>query len=704
MKKFQLSAIAALGLFSLNLHAASLFNENFELGIDGQFTPVSVASDKNWFHDSYNGDTSASMNGYNGDTNSDDWLISPEIDLTQTAIETAILTFMTRGRFDGQNLKLKVSTDYQPDASPETATWTEITFSIPTETSGASGSDFMPSGDVDLTAYIGQKIHFAYHYKTTFDAGEVNGAWHIDAVNVELTGDDLAFPLSGSLNSSMGDSFRSIDNVEFTATAAQGAGTPYQFSWDFGDGSTATGASVNHQFDSGDYTVTLTITDKDATNSIVLTKDISVAQTNEYSVDTKISASDIRVATFNVSMEAENYESNNSTVVSQGSQILADELAAGDNAQIKNVAEIIQRVRPDMVLLNEFDYIADANSGIEMFISQYLNVAQADDVNSIDYPYYFIAPSNTGTPTSFDLDNNGTATGTQNDAYGFGQFEGHYAMVFISRFPIEQEDVRTFQKFLWKDMPGNLMPTDPATGENWYNEAETNEFRLSSKSHWDIPVNVNGELIHVLASHPTPPTFDGVEDRNGTRNHDEVRFWADYITPENSAYIYDDNGEFSGLTEDARFVIVGDLNASVEGDAYDGTINQLLNNEYVYADFAPSSEGGLENDELNPLSPYHTASWQMRADYVLSSEFGLMAKQGAVFWPAENDNLYNLIASRTASSDHRLVWLDVAVTDVQNNEDVEKEEDDLVIGSGAWSFYGIALLGLFSAFRRRNRL
>ncbi|WAJ69518.1 endonuclease/exonuclease/phosphatase family protein [Catenovulum adriaticum] len=701
MRKFQVSAIAALGLLNLNLNAASLFNENFEFGIDGQFTAVSVASDKDWFHDSFNGDTSASMNGYNGDTNSDDWLISPEIDLTQTAIDTAILTFTTRGRYDGQNLKLKVSTDYQPDASPEVATWTEVTFNIPTETSGGSGSDFVPSGDVDLAAYIGQKIHFAYHYKTTFDAGEVNGAWHVDAVNVELTGDDLALPLSGSLNSSLGDSFRSIDNVEFTATAAQGAGTPYQFSWDFGDGSTAMGASVNHQFDSGDYTVTLTIADKDATNSIVLTKDISVAQTNEYSVDAKISASDIRVATFNVSMEAENYESDDSTVVSQGAQILADELAAGDNAQIKNIAEIIQRVRPDMVLLNEFDYIADANSGIEMFISQYLNVAQAEDVNSIDYPYYFVAPSNTGTPTNFDLDNNGTATGTQNDAYGFGQFEGHYAMVFISRFPIEQEDVRTFQKFLWKDMPGNLMPTDPATGENWYNEAETNEFRLSSKSHWDIPVNVDGELIHILASHPTPPTFDGAEDRNGTRNHDEVRFWADYVNPENSAYIYDDNGAFSGLTENARFVIVGDLNASVEGDAYDGTINQLLNNEYVYADFAPSSEGGLENDESNPLSPYHTASWQMRADYVLSSEFGLMAKQGSVFWPAENDNLYSLISSRTASSDHRLVWLDVAITDVKSDE--EDKEDDFVIGSGTWTFYGIALLGLLSALRKRNR-
>ena len=39
------------------------------------------------------------------------------------------------------------------------------------------------------------------------------------------------------------------------------------------------------------------------------------------------------------------------------------------------------------------------------------------------------------------------------------------------------------------------------------------------------------QTVHVLASHPTPPTFDGAEDRNGRRNHDEIRFWADYVSP-----------------------------------------------------------------------------------------------------------------------------------------------------------------------------
>ena len=46
------------------------------------------------------------------------------------------------------------------------------------------------------------------------------------------------------------------------------------------------------------------------------------------------------------------------------------------------------------------------------------------------------------------------------------------------------------------------------------------------------PIDVGrGRDVHFLVSHPTPPVFDGPEDRNGRRNFDEIRFWADYITP-----------------------------------------------------------------------------------------------------------------------------------------------------------------------------
>ena len=74
---------------------------------------------------------------------------------------------------------------------------------------------------------------------------------------------------------------------------------------------------------------------------------------------------------------------------------------------------------------------------------------------------------------------------------------------------MQKKNVRTFQKFLWKDLPDNLIPTE------WYSEDEIDIFRLSSKSHWDIPVKIGEKIIHLLISHPTPPVFDGEEDRKG---------------------------------------------------------------------------------------------------------------------------------------------------------------------------------------------
>lgn len=46
-------------------------------------------------------------------------------------------------------------------------------------------------------------------------------------------------------------------------------------------------------------------------------------------------------------------------------------------------------------------------------------------------------------------------------------------------------------------MPGALLPDDPSTPEpqDWYSAEELEVFRLSSKSHWDIPIKINGKLF-----------------------------------------------------------------------------------------------------------------------------------------------------------------------------------------------------------------
>jgi hypothetical protein len=373
---------------------------------------------------------------------------------------------------------------------------------------------------------------------------------------------------------------------------------------------------------------------------------------------------DLRVATFNLSL--------NRNAPGQ----LVDDLESGTNAQAKTVAEIIQRANPDIVLLNEFDYV-EGGVAADLFRDNYLEVAQGG-ADPVEYPYAFVAPSNTGVPSGFDLNNNGVIAGGD-DAFGFGLFPGQYGMAVLSKYPIIEADVRTFQHFLWKDMPGALLPDDPATPEpaDWYSTEELEVFRLSSKSHWDVPVEVGGNTVHVLASHPTPPTFDGAEDRNGTRNHDEIRFWADYVTPGTaSRYIYDDAGTTGGLKPGESFVILGDQNADpLDGDSTEDAILQLLDHPRI-TDPLPTSAGAVEASVLQGGAnlthegdpAYDTADFNdnpapgnLRADYVLPSR-DLRVTDAGVFWPVLADPLSALTGVFPfPSSDHRLVWVDLRV-------------------------------------------
>ena len=382
-------------------------------------------------------------------------------------------------------------------------------------------------------------------------------------------------------------------------------------------------------------------------------------------------AQTLRVATYNLSLNR-----------NAPGQLVAD-LTTGTNAQARTVAEIIQRADPDVVLLNEFDFV-EGGLAADLFRENYLEVPQGG-ADPVEYPYAFVAPSNTGIASGFDLNNNGVtvttplAPGYGDDAFGFGAFEGQFGMAVLSKHPIIEKDVRTFQHFLWKDMPGALLPDDPNTAApaDWYSPQELAVFRLSSKSHWDVPVQVGSATVHVLASHPTPPTFDGAEDRNGRRNHDEIRFWADYVRPGRaSAYIYDDAGQQGGLAPGARFVIAGDQNADpLDGDSVPGAAQLLLEHPRVNTSVTPSSDGavgaaarqGGANLTHRGDPAFDTADFadstpgNLRVDYVLPSR-PLRIVDAAVFWPTADDPLFRLVGDFPfPSSDHRLTWIDVTV-------------------------------------------
>ncbi len=355
---------------------------------------------------------------------------------------------------------------------------------------------------------------------------------------------------------------------------------------------------------------------------------------------------------------------------------LVRDLSTPANPQARAIAEVMQINRPDVVLLNEFDYAA-GNEAADLFNQNYLRISQ-NGKDPLDYPYVYTAESNTGVPSGLDLNNDG-AVGGPDDALGFGAFEGQYGMVIYSRYPIQAGAVRTFQDFLWADMPGALLPDNSATDapDDWYSSDELAALPLSSKSHWDVPVNIGGRTIHVLASHPTPPVFDGVEDRNGKRNSDEIRFWSDYVAGgRDASYIYDDEGAAGGLKRGERFVIMGDQNSDpLDGGSVEGSIDQLLGNQLVQ-DPLPSSNGAVEASALQGGANadhlgdprFDTADFEdrnagnLRADYVLPSR-NLKVSASGVYWPragSPGSELTGIFPFPT--SDHRLVHLDVFVS------------------------------------------
>jgi hypothetical protein len=376
----------------------------------------------------------------------------------------------------------------------------------------------------------------------------------------------------------------------------------------------------------------------------------------------------VRFATFNASLNR-NFQG----------QLISD-LSSSGNAQADAVAEIIQRIRPHVLLINEFDFDDQGPGGSSLaaglFQQNYLSVAHGD-ADPIAYPFRFVAPSNTGIPSGFDLNNNGVVGGPD-DAFGFGFFPGQFGMAVYSRFPIDLEGVRTFQRFLWRDMPGALLPDDPSTPApaDWYSPAELDVFRLSSKSHWDVPIEIGRKTVHFLVSHPTPPVFDGPEDRNGTRNHDEIRFWADYVLPSRGGYIVDDEGDRGGLAPGSMFVIAGDQNSDpFDGDSIPGSAQLLLEHPLVNTRVTPDSEGAVEQSALQGgANATHlgdpafdtadfadTAPGNLRADYVLPRK-NMPIVDAGVFWPTSDDPLFPLVGTFPfPSSDHRLVWIDVRV-------------------------------------------
>ncbi|EKP0307618.1 endonuclease/exonuclease/phosphatase family protein [Aeromonas veronii] len=382
--------------------------------------------------------------------------------------------------------------------------------------------------------------------------------------------------------------------------------------------------------------------------------------------------------------------------LAEGSLSGATETKAKNVQQIRNVAEIIQRTRPDVFLLNEFDNDGKGESTADLnaFNDNYLAHAQHAEVTAISYPVMQNFATNTGLMSGYDLNLDGKVNSGPDDAWGFGNYHGQYAFAVMSQYPIDTKQIRTFQHFKWKDMPGEQnpiiddcnnpkaqIPASRQCGDAWYDDAAWQQFPLSSKNHADVPVRVKTEkgeeVIHFLISHPTPPIFGNAARHNVKHNRAEIAFWNDYVKGLN--YMTDDKGTKGGLAKNAKFIIAGDLNADpLTGDGDLTAIqalldNALMNQAITNGSLIPVSEGGPEclskgtdckRNNSRPNPERITSSSGLQLDHVIPSA-NLNAVKSGVFWPASFEAGYHLVydaklgIAKGVSSDHRMVWVDL---------------------------------------------
>lgn len=342
-----------------------------------------------------------------------------------------------------------------------------------------------------------------------------------------------------------------------------------------------------------------------------------------------VTAETVRVATWNVGLDR------------KGPGLLLRDILREDDPQIAAIAAILAELRPDILVLQKVDY------DLDLIALGALRDRIARD--GWRFEHLFARRPNSGLATGLDLDGDGRLGGP-NDAQGFGYFSGQGGMAILSRYPIDVARTEDFSTLLWRDLPGAIIPV--VKGAPFPSPEAAGAQRLSYVGHWVVPVTLPSGPLHLLTFHATPPVFDGPEDINGRRNHDEIRFWQLYL-----------DGAFGPPPRD-RFVVIGDANLDPEdSDGRREAITDLLADPRLQ-DPRPMRPGTAPEDDGQSGDPrLDTAAWpapgpgNLRVDYVLPAARMTIGDSG-VYWPEDGTPAADLVE---AASRHRMVWVDLEI-------------------------------------------
>lgn len=179
---------------------SAVYSEPFSSSL-GQFTVQNVVGDTTWICDPRG---YATMTGYINSSYqvSEDWLISPEIDLTNLTAANFSFDYVTR--YFGNlttDPTVWISEDYS-SGLPNTATWTQVATNPFVDLGSYT---FTNSQQISLTNYIGKKVHIAFKY---ISSAIKAGTWEIKNFVVNKGeakgGENYPFTTTNAINSQTG--------------------------------------------------------------------------------------------------------------------------------------------------------------------------------------------------------------------------------------------------------------------------------------------------------------------------------------------------------------------------------------------------------------------------------------------------------------------------------------------------------------------
>jgi|GEM_PF-434887 len=287
------------------------------------------------------------MNGYANSVNNtnEDWLISPSLNLSGTTYP--LLSFWSRTAFNGDPLRLLISTNYSGSGDPNAAgvTWTDLNATFPVQ-----GSDrWTQTSNIDLTGYKPSRVYVAFVYSSTIDQG---ARWTID--DVVLT--NSATPAPPAIRTNLTDVSFGYQPVNTAAVQSLNI-TGTNLTGDL----TLTSSSNVFQLskDGSAFSSTIAYTAAEASGTTVTPQVRFLPTTASTTYNASLSISSPSVTTIPVSLSGNSYDvANTLEVVNWNMEWFGSDPASNlgpkdKNLQNANATKIINALKADVYALVE---------------------------------------------------------------------------------------------------------------------------------------------------------------------------------------------------------------------------------------------------------------------------------------------------------------------------------------------------------------